>query len=269
MIQLGELQMKFGLSHLKNGFLILMLFLLCSDFSFGQLVNIESKRMQTDSIRFVFNGDLSFNYTNNDGAYIYKVKNNITSQFKSKDLNKIFLLIGDFGLIRSEEKDFENSWFLHLRYNQEISNLFRLEAFVQGQNNKILDVNGRYLVGVGSRFKLISKNNFRMYWGNAYMYEYEISDFLDEQFENHRFSSYLSFSVEVPNSSLSVSNTAYFQPLFKDFSDFRVLEQLKVNVAINKKLSMFALLDYYYDSNTPRDRKQFSTQSSVGLGLNL
>jgi len=236
---------------------------------FGQLVNIESKRMQTDTVRFVFKGDLSFNYTNNDGDYIYKLKNNLTTQFKSKDLNKILFIVGDFGLIRSVDKDFENSWFLHLRYNHEIHNFFRLEGFVQGQNNKILDVNGRYLVGAGVRFKLVSKDHFKMYWGNAYMFEYEISDFLDERFENHRYSSYLSFSYKIPNTSLSIVNTTYFQPLIKDFTDYRLLEQLKVNVTINKKLSMFALLDYYYDSRTPRDRKQYSSQSSVGLSLNL
>ena len=248
---------------------ILMFFLFSLNFCYGQLINIESKRMQTDSTRFIFRGDLGFNHNNNDGQYLYQINSNLSTQFKSKNLRKIYFLIGDVSLIRSEEKDFENSWFLHFRYNQEITNLFRIEGFIQSQNNKILDVNARNLIGAGIRFKFISYKDFRVYLGSAYMLEQEQSDFLNEKFNNHRYSSYLSLSFNVPQSHLSISNTIYYQPLLKDFADFRVFEQFKMTAKISKNLSMFFLFDYYYDSNTPRERKQYSTQSSIGFGLSL
>ncbi|MGS0528135.1 hypothetical protein ACU8V7_25960 [Zobellia nedashkovskayae] len=56
----------------------------------AQLVNIESQRMQKDSVRFALKSDLLFNYTDNNGAYILAIGSNITTQVKSKDLNKIF-----------------------------------------------------------------------------------------------------------------------------------------------------------------------------------
>ncbi|MDH3245558.1 MAG: hypothetical protein OEM26_13155 [Saprospiraceae bacterium] len=53
------------------------------------------------------------------------------------------------------------------------------------------------------------------------MFEYE------EELElsihrNHRQSSYLGFTI-VPNDAVHIVSTAYSQPLWKDFSDFRLL----------------------------------------------
>lgn len=237
--------------------------------SHAQLVNIESQRMQTDSIRFVLRGDFSFSYDNYDGDYIYQIGSSLATQAKSKDLKKIFLLLGNYNLIRSEDQDFQNTWFLHLRYNQKLSNLFRLEAFVQSQHNQLLNINARNLIGVGLRFKLVSKENVRLYLGNAYMYEEEKSDDFDVKNYNHRNSSYLSLSANIPNSNVEITNTIYYQPLYSDFTDYRILEQFKLNVPLSKVLSMYTLLDYYHDNLTPSGNAQFSTNISVGLGINL
>jgi len=249
--------------------LFLIVAFLFATFSHAQLVNIESKRMQTDSIRFVLRGDFSFSYDNYDGDYIYRIGSSLSTQVKSKDLNKIYFLLGNYNLIRSEAQDFQNTWFLHLRYNQKLSNLFRFEAFVQSQNNQLLAINSRNLVGAGLRFKLVSKENVRLYLGNAYMYEEEKSDAFDTKEYNHRNSTYLSISATIAESNVNITNTVYFQPLYKDFSDFRILEQLKIDVPLSKVLSLFTLLDYYHDSLTPSGSSQFSTNISIGLGIKL
>ena len=129
--------------------------------------------MQTDSIRFVLRSDFSFSYDNYDGDYIYRIGSSLSTQVKSKDLKKIYFLLGNYNLIRSEAQDFQNTWFLHLRYNQKLSNLFRFEAFIQSQHNQLLAINSRNLVGAGLRFKLVSKENVRLYIGNVYMDEEE------------------------------------------------------------------------------------------------
>jgi hypothetical protein len=129
--------------------------------------------MQSDSVRFALKSDLLLDYTDNKGDYIFQLGANITTQFKTKDLQRIFFFIGNYKLIRSNEKDFQNSWFFHLRYNQKLSSLFRVEAFIQNQNNTLLTITSRNLVGAGIRLKLISSELTRIYVGNAYMYEIE------------------------------------------------------------------------------------------------
>lgn len=235
----------------------------------GQLVNIESKRMQTDTLRFVFIGNLSTSYNDNDGIYLFQINTNTTTQFKSKDLNKRLFLVGDYSLIRSENQDFQNTWFFHIRYNQEFTNLFRIEGFVQSQENKILDVNSRNIVGGGIRLKLISKQESRLYWGNSYMYEVEKNDILNQHFKNHRYSTYISFNAQIPNSPVSITNTLYYQPLFKDFGDYRVSEQFRLDIDVSKKVNLIASFDYFRDSVTPRDKRQYYSRTSLGIGLKL
>ena len=247
----------------------LWIIILSSSFSFAQLVNIESKRMQTDSIRFVLRGDFSFSYNNNDGDYIFRIGSGLTTQLKTKDLKKIFLLLGNYSLIRSENQDFQNTWLLHLRYNQKLSNLFRLEAFVQSQHNQLLNINTRNLVGLGIRLKIISKENFRMYFGEAYMYEEEKSDVFNVKDYNHRASSYLSFSANTNKSNLEITNTIYFQPLYSALSDYRILQQLQISVPLSKVLGFNTTLNYYHDSETPSGNSQFSTNISAGLSVTL
>jgi len=246
-----------------------MLFLLINSSLFGQLVNIESKRMQTDSIRFVLKNDFAFSYTDNNGKYLYQVSNGLSTQVKSKDLRQIYLLLGTYKLIRTADVELANSWFLHFRANYKVTKLFRLESFVQSQGDQVLDVNSRNLIGAGARLKLISKENLKLYVANAYMYEVERSDEFDNLFYNHRNSSYISFTGYLPKAKLSIINTLYYQPLFKDFSDYRLLEQFKMEYPITKYLKIFALYNYYYDSFTPKERSQYSSSTKVGLSINL
>lgn len=253
---------------MKQQFLIVSALVFVS-ISHAQLVNIESKRMQTDSIRFVLRGDFSFSYDNYDGDYIYRIGSSLSTQVKSKDLKKIYFLLGNYNLIRSEAQDFQNTWFLHLRYNHELSNLFRFETFIQSQHNQLLAINSRNLIGAGLRFKLVSKENVRLYLGNAYMYEEEKSDAFNTKEYNHRNSTYLSISANIAESNVSIINTVYFQPLFKDFSDFRVLEQLKIDVPLSKVLSLYTIFDYYHDNKIPSGESQFSSNISIGLGIKL
>ncbi len=250
-------------------FSIITIFLLMSNIAIAQLVNIESKRMQTDSIRFVLKNDFSFKYTNNNGKYISQFNNALSTQAKSKDLRKIYFLLGNYHLIRTANQDFRNSWFLHLRFNYKLTDLFRIESYIQGQNNELLDINERYLAGTGIRFKLIGREHLRMYLATAYLYEEEISDELDQQNFNHRNSSYFSITASSPNDKIILINTAYFQPLFKDFNDYTFLDQLKIELKINKQIHVFGIGSYYYDNITPRERAQYSTDIRFGFGLKL
>lgn len=253
---------------IKNFFLFLFI---CSIYGClnAQLVNIESKRMQKDSVRFSLKSDVLFDYTDNNGDYIFEVGTNLTTQYKSRDLNRIFFLIGSYDLIRSKDQDFQNSWFFHLRYNQKISDLFRLEAFVQNQNNTLLTITSRNLIGAGVRLKVISTEATKMYLGNAYMYEIEKSDATNERFFNHRNSSYLSLSYAFQKIKLELTGTVYFQPLYDDIGNHRILNQIKAELPITKIVSLSALYNYFYSSFSTTTNIDRSSNLSVGLTFGI
>ncbi len=236
---------------------------------YGQLVNIESKRMQKDSTRFALKSDVLFDYTDNNGDYIFQVGSNVTTQLKSKDLKKIYFFIGNYKLIRSQDQDFQNSWFFHLRYNQKLSDLFRLEAFIQNQNNTLLTITTRNLVGAGVRLKFLNTERTKAYFGNSYMYEIEEVDATNEQFFNHRNSSYLSLNQSFKNTKLDVTGTVYFQPLYGQLSNHRILCQLKAELPITTIVSLSALYNYFYSSFSPIAENDRSSNLSFGLTFTM
>jgi hypothetical protein len=252
--------------HEVRVFIIVCISLVCTPKIINaQLVNIEAKRMQRDSVRFALKSDLLFDYTDNNGDYILQIGSNLTTQFKSKDLNKIYFFIGNYNLIRSKDQDFQNSWFFHIRYNQKLSDLFRLEAFIQNQNNTLLTITSRNLIGAGIRLKFISKENTKAYFGNAYMYEVERIADTDENFYNHRNSSYLSVTHSLVKANLDFAGTLYFQPLYRYMGNHRVLAQLKAEMPITNTLSLSALYNYFYSSfSTTRD---VDRSSNLGIGF--
>ena len=234
--------MKLTLNNFKP-----IIYILVSFFGYAaqaQLVNIESKRMHTDSIRFVLNSDLLFNYTDNNGEYILQIGSNLTTQFKSKNLKSIYFLLGNVNLIRSKDEDFQNSYFLHARFNQKLSELVRFEAFLQNQNNKKLTISERNLLGVGLRLKILDKNGTLAYFGNSYIYEIESVDDSDQKFYNHRNSSYISLNQSFKKYRLDITGTLYFQPLYDNIGNHRILSQFKAEMPLTKRISFSALYNY-------------------------
>ena len=225
--------------------------------------------MQTDTIRFVLKSDLLFSYSDNDGAYLLQVGSSLATQWKTKDFNSILYFIGNVNLARSQAQDFRNSWFFHLRYNQKLSELWRIEGFLQSQNNELLSINARNLAGAGIRLKFISTLNVKAYLGNSYMYEVEESDAFNLTFYNHRNSSYLSLSVRLAEGKLDLTNTLYYQPLYRDFSNYRILQQLKTEVPITKKLKFSGLFNYFLNSTTPAGNSEYSSDLSLGLTFEI
>jgi len=246
----------------------------------AQVVNIEALRMKTNDLKSLLLSKLNFSYSNNNGSYYYDVGAGIGATFKSKDRDDTYFVMGDYNLIRSEGEDFDNKWFVHLRYNHEFNNIVRTELFTQSQRNQIQDVNSRNLIGAGLRLKFTlskaqdnGKNDtgIRFYLGNAYMYETERSNTIDKTFYNHRHSSYFSFSGHIPKTRLAITNTLYYQPLYKDFSDYRVTNDLQFEIALdeNEILSFTTSFNYNYDSLTPLNESEFSLFVNFGFGLRI
>lgn len=248
---------------------IVFLFVLLTQTGFAQLVNIESQRMQVDSVRFVLKSDLLFDYSNNNGDYLSQFTSNISTQIKSKDLKRIYMFIGSYNTERSKDQDFQNSYFLHLRFNQKITNVLRFEAFLQDQYNAILNINRRKLVGAGLRFKFISTPTVKAYFGNAYMYEHEKIDDSDTEYFNNRNSSYVSFTISFPKSKVNLTETLYFQPKYNDLSNHRVFQQLQAQFPISKILSFTTQFTYFYNSSVPDTVRDYSSDLSLGLSINI
>jgi hypothetical protein len=65
------------------------------------------------------------------------------------------------------------------------------------------------------------------------------------------------------NSQTELVNTIFYQPLFTNITDFRILDQMKFSVKTGKKFAITLNLNYLYDNapvaGVPRINYTFST----------
>jgi len=226
----------------------IMVVLFCAAFhqySIAQVVNIESKRMKSDTVGWSGDAEANFQLAKNV-ELIYDFGTKLHFQFKQK--NYLWLFLSEYRLIKGGDTKFVNSAFSHLRYNVKISKeLFRWEAFVQIQYNGALDVGFRGLAGTGPRMKLCDNKTLRMYIASLYMYEYEEN--IEKTIFNrtHRISSYLTFTLDL--GKLELIHTTYYQPNVKAIrADYRIASQTDLNFKITGALKFATGFSYRYES---------------------
>jgi len=248
---------------MKTIFVLFTLVLLFLQTAFAQILNVESQRIAQDSTGWAGKADLSFNLTSNNDQ-VFDLNATLHLQFKSG--KNTYLLLGGAGMIRAGEDDFDNSGHAHFRYNRSLNPWLTLEAFVQGQYNRVLMIDHRELVGVGPRFSLVSKPTITVHTAALYMFEHEVLLEDSKNYYKHRLSGYLSYNQKI-NSHINFSNILYFQPVVNDFSDNRVMLQSSLKFKLTKIIGFSVNFNLLNNSNPPPGVK--NTVYSIRNGLEV
>lgn len=226
----------------------------------AQILNVESLRKVNDTSRWSGNVNLGFTIIQNKNK-IVNLTNKVHIQYKyEKDL---ILFINDFDLKKVNKGDVVNRAIQHLRYNRKLNKTISWELFAQSQFDEISEIDFRGLLGTGPRFKLSQSEDYKFYLGALSMYEYEkINNELEDNLHRDiRNSSYFSFSL-YPNDNISIVSTTYYQPLYKEFSDYRVSNDTSVLIGIFKNLSFSVNFNYLFDANpafgVPKEQYKFT-----------
>lgn len=205
--------------HLVFTTLLLILFFNVS----AQIVNIESARMQSDTTGWMGSAGvgLSFSKSVQD---IFGVDLDAHIQYKTR--KDLWLLLANYGFLEGGREKFIYNSLGHIRYNTKVNNWLRWEAFIQMQNNLVTQIQSRFLLGSGPRFKIVSTNKFHFYAASLIMYERETEKTKPPvRHFDLRSSSYFSFTI-IPSKTIEIISTTYFQPRINFFADWRVLNQL-------------------------------------------
>ncbi len=240
---------------------VISLFLV-SSVLYSQVVNVESKRMRTDTTGWAGEADITYDIVKNTD-YIFNV--GLTSQLQYKSKKFITLLLADYRFVKAAGTKYINTGYLHLRYDYKLLPTVTWEVFTQGQFNQILDIGFRGLIGTGPRFKLYDSDSFRLYFASLYMYEYEENNEKTIFRRNQRSSSYLTFTLDFPR--FEIIHTTYYQPKYTDLKDYRVASQTKVKFKIFKHLDFTSTFTYRFESvpfpNIPKDTYSISNGLSL------
>lgn len=238
----------------NNRVLITIICFLFYNNIWSQLVNVESQRIQSDSIRFVLNADLSYTNQKNNDEKLSIFTSSIASQIKSKSLKDIFLVLFNVDYSEANNQQLSNSLMVHLRYNRKISNQFRLEAFYQFQKNELLGINYRHLFGFGPRIKILENKKSKLFYGLLFMHEKEMT--VDEnnttRYDNfNRVSTYMAASIKLPKDIGEFDIVTYYQPYLNNFCNYRLNNQASLVFNITNHIKLTNTISLLFDASPP------------------
>ena len=171
----------------------ILLFILLPLCSFGQIINVENKRLPDDKEGFVGTFDLGLNLIKNT-SQILQFNNNVHLQYSKE--NHTYLLLNDISFVQKEgEEDWLNKGYQHFRYIYQNKKL-GFEGFFQHQYDKAQKIQFRMLMGAGARWQLVKNDSLQFAMGFSTMNEYENPVDADP-FVQIRLSYYLSFAFQL------------------------------------------------------------------------
>ena len=100
------------------------------------------------------------------------------------------------------------------------------------------------------------------------VYEIQKETDVPEEKRNWRSSNYLSLSF-IPNAQTELVTTTYYQPVFNDFSNYRLLNQSVFKIRAGKKVFVNLNWNYQFDAvpaaGVPGETYSFSTGIELSL----
>ncbi len=232
----------------------------------AQIVNVESHRMQNDSIKLAGHAGASFSYQQNNQKELLQLSVSAALQLRSKSLKDVFLMLGSYEVSKSNSSTLTNAGFAHLRYTRKFNSYFRWEVFMQYQSNPVLLLEMRLLAGTGPRFKILNKPGLKSSLGSLYMFEHEkTNETVPETHNHHRISAYFTFTWSLPKKIGEFSTITYYQPRIDYFNDFRITNQTALSFGLGKHIAFVVGLRYLYDAFPPEGVIRNSFSSEMGI----
>lgn len=230
-------------------------------FSFSQVVNIEQARIRMDSIGWA--GMLNGNFSAQKYQDVfYNAALRGTVQHKME--RELWLLLLDAGISVADQVQLNNNSLIHVRNNYDLYSWVRWETFAQIQQNRLLGLRRRHLIGSGPRFIIWDDDRFRLFAGTLAMLEIERVRNTTKSDWYGRASTYISWSVNKPG-KWAFSSTTYFQPIMNRLNDHRWAGQHAFSVALNRNWSMRLELTHFYDSKPPVDIVKSTFNTFIGI----
>ncbi len=183
-----------------------------------------------------------------------------------------FKILGGYNLLSQSGVGILNSGYIHLRHNFKISDRIKTFEFYQVQFNNVLLLDKREIIGAGLRLLAVDQKALKINFNLGAMRELEVLDTTrllpGEIFETRYFRASVVNSLNLKLSkTLRLDNVFYFQPYLKDFSDYRLLNDLNLAVTVTTHLKLVIALSTRFDSKPPGLLKKLDNITNLGINL--
>ncbi len=164
-----------------------------------------------------------------------------------------------------------NEGLLHIRHVQTLTERLKAEAFGQINYDKKLLVDDRELIGSGLRYVLFKFSRSDITIGTAYMFEHENYDLPKTAIHVSeagvsRWSNYLTCHFNI-NNNVRIGGVFYYQPMFSNFSDYRVLFENNLGVKLSELLSFSVNFKLRHDSIPADGIDNLDTKTDFGIAI--
>jgi len=175
------------------------------------------------------------------------------------------LLLGGFNYGQSRGTRNSNKSFIHLRHRYALDQAWDIEAFGQAQQNEFSLLKLRILFGGGLRWSLQEEKLWALHLGLGSFYEREQLQIINTpQTTLWRINSYLSLNYAF-NEHVHFHNTVYYQPAWKDQTDFRLHNDADLTVSVTDSIDLRLSLQIARDSKPPTGVKGTDIYYKTGL----
>jgi putative salt-induced outer membrane protein YdiY len=162
-----------------------------------------------------------------------------------------------------------NEQLVHLRHSFAIDTTTKIEFFGQVNFDKNLLINDRELIGAGVRMRLLQSKKASLFYGTSYMFEHENYDLPKTAIhpsvvDVQRWSNYIAAAVAISENT-RLSSVLYYQPMFVEFDDYRILNETNLMIGISEHFSVSVDFKLRTDSKPADGIKKTDTNSAFGL----
>ena len=232
------------------------------------IVNIENTNIQSEKQTEGIDTKFSFDINGNNGnTKDFEIGLGIRSQWYEETSTRFFLLNHEYCEYANVRDT--NRTFIHFRniwnHNDEIS----WELFTQLQDDEFTRLKLRALLGGGARVRLLKEDDNSSHLGLGIFREKEKLEFAAATTDTgvsytNRLNLYLVYNQALSNHSKLVS-TLYYQPSIDDTADYRLLEQIGLELDITENLSFNVSVNIKRDSRPPQLTKKTDTTYTTGF----
>jgi hypothetical protein len=222
--------------------------------------------MATDTIGWMGNVSAAMNLTRSVEK-ITEIDMGLHFQYKAK--KSLWILLGNYNFLKGASEKYVDNRFIHLRYSFKVRRRLNWEVFTQAENNLVTLLRSRFIMGTGPRVKIFSNKFIHLHVATHFTYirerERNIKDTVHWDF---RSSSYIAFVI-TPNDRIEFSSTTFFQPLYKKFSNNRVMNQSTLSVKASKHFSLMVRWNFLHDRFPIGTAPETIYGLSTGVNYNL
>ncbi len=188
------------------------------------------------------------------------------AQYQS-DRERVRLLASGTRKTSRGETDEEKST-AHLRHNHRFLPWMASLEFLQIQRDPFQRLQTRFLAGAGARFDVLRAERWQVALGAADMLDVERIEDEPGTDTTQRLSTFATLDGELRKDAV-LQFTAFVQPRWSDFADFRAYATGGLRVKLAGRVSYLTSAEVSHDSRPPAGVKETDWEVKTGFGVSL